>query len=48
MTAAELEAKARNIAGMSMAPDRFQSVIDAVRSLDTLADARVLGDLIRG
>ena len=48
MTAAELEAKARNIAGMSMAPDSFQAVIDAVRSLDTLADARVLGDLIRG
>jgi 2-methylcitrate dehydratase PrpD len=47
MTAEELETKAHNIAGMSMTADSFQGVIDAVRGLDTMPNARKLGDLLR-
>ena len=48
MSALELETKARNIAGMSMGAEEFQKVIDAVRSLEAMSDARALGDLLRG
>jgi len=47
MTAEELETKSRNIAGMSMTADKFQGVIDAVRRIDTMPNARKLGDLLR-
>lgn len=47
MTAEELETKARNIAGMSMTANKFQGVIDAVREIDTMPNARKLGDLLR-
>jgi len=47
MTAEELETKARNIASMSMTADKFQGIIDAVRGVDTMPNARKLGDLLR-
>jgi 2-methylcitrate dehydratase PrpD len=47
MTAEELETKARNIAGMSMTAESFQGVINAVRGLETMPNARKLGDLLR-
>ena len=47
ITAEELETKARNIAGMSMTANKFQGVIDAVRGIDTMPNARKLGDLLR-
>ena len=47
MTAEELETKARNIPGMSMTADKFQGIIDAVRDVDTMPNARKLGDLLR-
>ena len=47
MLAEELEAKARNIASMSMAADKFDKLVDAVRSLDEMPDMRALGDLLR-
>ena len=47
MTAEELETKARNIASISMTADKFQGIIDAVRGVDTMPNARKLGDLLR-
>ena len=47
ITAEELETKARNIASMSMTADKFQGIIDAVRGVDTMPNARKLGDLLR-
>ena len=48
MNAGELEAKARAVAGMSMGAGKFDTVIAAVRSLDTMRDVRELGDALRG
>ena len=47
MLAEELEAKARNIASMSMSADKIDKLVDAVRSLDEMPDMRALGDLLR-
>ena len=48
MSAAELETKARAVASMSMTEAKFDILIAAVRSLETLADVRELGDALRG
>ena len=47
MTTDELETKARNIARMSMSAEKFERIIEAVHSLETLRDMRSLGDLLR-
>ena len=47
MTTDELEMKARNIARMSMSAEKFERIIEAVHSLESLRDMRSLGDLLR-
>lgn len=48
MSAEELEAKARAVAGMSMDAAKFETVIAGVRSLEDIPDVRTLGDALRG